>query len=69
MERFTVEETNLICIYIADTRTELIKEMTGASPFMDEEMRALAEQTLKKLHAMTDAEFEAQNFDFTDERE
>jgi hypothetical protein len=39
MERFTVEETNLICIYISDSRTELIGEITGALPFMDEEMR------------------------------
>lgn len=67
MERFTVEETNLICIYIADTRTELIEEMAGALPFMDEEMRALANRTLEKLRAMTDAEFEAQAFDFTDD--
>lgn len=69
MERFTVEETNLICIYIADTRTELIEEITGALPFMDEEMQALADRTLDKLRAMTDAEFEAQAFDFIDEDE
>ena len=30
MNRFTVEETNLISIYIADTRRELIGEMTKA---------------------------------------
>lgn len=67
MARFTVEETNLICIYIADTRTELIEKVTGALPFMDKEMRALAEGTLIKLRAMSDAEFAAQSFDFTDE--
>ena len=32
MNRFTVEETNLISIYIADTRRELIGEMSGALP-------------------------------------
>ena len=69
MERFTVEETNLICIYMADTRTELIEEVTGALPFMDEEMRALANRTLDKLRAMRDTEFAAQSFDFTDEEE
>lgn len=57
MGRFTVEETNLICIYIADNRAELIEEITGALPFMDKEMRALAEGTLIKLRAMTDTEF------------
>ncbi|MEA5058980.1 MAG: transposon-transfer assisting family protein [Candidatus Pelethousia sp.] len=67
MEHFTVEETNLICIYISDTRAELIEEITGALPFMDEEMRILADHTLDKLRAMTDAEFEVQSFDFTDE--
>lgn len=67
MERFTVEETNLICIYIADTRTELIEEVTGALSFMDEEMRTLADRTLDKLRAMSDAEFVAQSFDFADE--
>ena len=30
MNRFTVEETKLISIYIDDTRRELIGEMTGA---------------------------------------
>lgn len=69
MERFTVEETNLICIYISDNRAELIEEMSGALPFMDEEMRSLAEHTLTKLSTMTDAEFAAQRFDFTDEEE
>ena len=67
--RFTVEETNLICIYISDTRTELIAEMIGALPFMDEEMRVLAEQSLAKLRAISDTEFESQSFDFIDKRE
>ena len=45
MNRFTVEETNLISIYIADTRRELIGEMTGALPYMDGEMRELEQMT------------------------
>ncbi len=48
MNRFTVEETNLISIYIADTRRELIGEMSGALPYMDGEMRELALRTLAK---------------------
>ena len=59
MNRFTVEETNLISIYIADTRRELIGEMTGALPYMDGEMRELALQTLAKLRAMSDTDFAA----------
>lgn len=57
MNRFTVEETNLISIYIADTRGELIGEMTGALPYMDGEMRELALRTLAKLRTMSDADF------------
>ena len=34
---------------------------------MDEEMRALARQTLDKLDTMNDADLEAQRFQFTDE--
>ena len=67
MERFTIEEINLICIYISGTRTTLIGEMTVALPDMDAEMRALANRTLAKLRAMSDAEFAAQTFDFTDD--
>lgn len=59
MNRFTVEETNLISIYIADTRRELIGEMSGALPYMDGEMRELALRTLAKLRAMSDADFAA----------
>ena len=62
MGRFTVEEINLICIYITDTRPELIEEITKALPFMDEEMRMLADRTLDKLRIMTDAEFATQGF-------
>ena len=59
MNRFTVEETNLISIYIADTRGELIEEMTGALPYMDDDMRAMAMHTLAKLRAMSNADFAA----------
>lgn len=59
MNRFTVEETNLISIYIADTRRELIEEMTGALPYMDDDMRAMAMRTLAKLRAMSNADFAA----------
>ena len=59
MNRFTVEETNLISIYIADTRGELIGEMTGALPYMDGEMCELALRTLATLRAMSDADFAA----------
>ena len=67
MERFTVEETNLIYIYLSGTRRELIGDITLALPDMDEDMRELAQGTIAKLGAMTDAEFAEQRFVFTDE--
>ena len=55
--RFTVEETNLISVYIYEDRASLIEEMNDALPYMDEGMRELANCTLDKLRAMTDEEF------------
>lgn len=68
MERFTIEETNLIYIYLTGTRRELIGDITLALPYMeDEDMRELAHGTIAKLEAMTDTEFAAQRFTFTGE--
>lgn len=55
--RFTVEETNLISIYIYEDRASLIAEMTAALPYMNDDMRDLANRTLDKLRAMIDEEF------------
>jgi hypothetical protein len=55
--RFTIEETNLISIFICEDRASLIEEMSDALPYMDEDMRGLADRTLDKLRAMTDDEF------------
>lgn len=41
--------------------------LTAALPDMDEDMQALARQTIRKLEAMTDADFEDMRFLFTDE--
>ncbi len=57
--RFTVEETNLISIYIYEDRRSLIEEMTDALPYMDADMEVLARRTLVKLDAMSDEEFAA----------
>lgn len=69
MNRFTVEEENLIAIYLTDTRAELVEDITAALPYMDAEMRELADRTLAKLRATTDAEFAEQTFDFTDDND
>ena len=58
MNRFTVEETNLLSIYHeGSSKQELIKNMTATLPFMDAGLRELAKRTLSKVEAMTEAEF------------
>lgn len=63
MNRFTVEEENLIAIYQTSTRAKLVEDMTAALPYMDAEMRELTDHALAKLRAMTDAEFAAMSFE------
>ena len=64
---FTVEEENLICMYHNADRRRTMDKITVALPDMDGDMRALARQTITKLEAMTDADFEDMRFLFTDE--
>ena len=67
MVHFTVEEENLVCVYYKADRRRTMGRMTAALPDMDEDMRALAQQTIQKLEAMSDADFEDAHFLFTDE--
>ena len=64
---FTVEEENLICIYHNADRRRTIGKITAVLPDLDENMRALAQQTLSKLERMTDSDYDNQKFQFTDE--
>lgn len=57
MNRFTVEETNLLSIYHEGSREQLVENMTAALPYMDEDMRELTQRTLSKVDALTEAEF------------
>ena len=57
MNRFTVEETNLLSIYTGESKQELIENMTAALPFMDEDMQKFAERTISKVDALTEAEY------------
>ena len=54
---FTVEETNLLSIYHEGSKAQLVENMTAALPFMDEDIRELAERTLSKVAALTEAEY------------
>lgn len=57
MNRFTVEEINLISIYEDKNKQELIENINAALPFMDADIRELAERTIQKIDALTDTEF------------
>lgn len=54
---FTVEETNLLNIYHEGSREQLVENMTAALPYMDADMRELAERTLSKVDALTEKEY------------
>lgn len=54
---FTVEETNLLSIYMTESKEGLITAMKAALPFMSEEIRNFAACTLAKVERMTEAEF------------
>ena len=61
---FTVEEENLFCLYHNADRRRTAANLRAALPDMDKEM---AGQTADKLDTMSDADFAAQRFHFTDE--
>ena len=62
---FTVEETNLVAIYIEDT----LARIAAALPYMDEDMRVIAESASRKLAVFTEPEFSALSFTPDDETE
>lgn len=62
MNRFTVEETNLMCIYNTGTRTGLLSELSQMQTHLQSEETDLIELTktvIGKLTVMTDEEFDS----------
>ena len=62
---FANEEENMICIYHKHDCRRTIAAISDALPDMDAAMRPLAEQTIHKLHNITDAAFEETQFTMT----
>ena len=61
MSRFTVEESNLMCIYNIGSRTDLLSELTEMQSHLaadEAELLALTKTVMDKLSAMSDEEFE-----------
>ena len=58
MNNFTVEEINLMCVFEANSRTELIEDIGRVLPHLDDrDMEELANRVIGKLQNMTDEEF------------
>ena len=60
MDRFSIEELNLMCIYDTGTRSGLIAELEKIALELapeDAELAGLVESALKKLTAMSDQEY------------
>ena len=55
MIRLTVEETNLLSIYNEGGKRGLIENVNAALPYMDADMRELAQRTL--ANALTEEEY------------
>lgn len=72
MTKFTVEETNLICIFDTSSRRRAIGDMKNISlNDLDDEMQEILYRTVSKLEEMTDEELSRISFtlaDLIDER-
>ncbi len=55
---FTVEESNLICIFAGESRNEAIGDIERALPYLeDTDMAELSGRVIGKLQDTTDEEF------------
>jgi len=60
---FTAEETNLIAIYRHVTREDTAAHISDMLPYMDADMRPIAESAIRKLNGMSEEEYAALSFD------
>lgn len=62
MSRFTVEESNLMCIYNIGSRTDLLSELSEMQSHLtadETELLTLTKTVMGKLSAMSNEEFES----------
>ncbi len=58
MDKFTVEEINLMCVFEGQDRTSMIANIKNVIPHLQySDMEELARQVIGKLEAMSDEEF------------
>ena len=59
MSKFTGEESNFMCVFETQDRTNMIRQIRQVMPHIeDSDMEELGEQVLGKIQNMTDEEFE-----------
>ena len=57
--KFTVEESNLICVYAGEDRNGVIESIERALPYLnDSDMEELCHRVIGKLRDMPEEEFE-----------
>ena len=58
MDKFTVEEINLMCVFEEQDRTGMIADIKNVIPHIqDSDMVELSKQVIEKLEAMSDEDF------------
>lgn len=68
MDKFSVEEINLMCIYDTSSRTALLADLlTGIGDVAEPEMRDIFESATAKLENMDDTEFNDIGFYIADD--
>ena len=70
MMRLNVEEMNLLYMFNTSNRKAAVQDILDRFPFLEnEELKEICQQTVRKLEAMTDEEFEAIDFTIYDEED
>lgn len=68
MMRFTIEESNLIAMYVHSNRREILEELHQAEIYIREpEMLELVHQTIEKIVGMSEEDFAQEIFELEEE--
>jgi len=57
IDQLTVEEIDFMCVFDISSRDNLITSITSVMEFIEDDMTEIADNVLKKLSSMDDAEF------------
>ena len=64
---FTIEETNLLCIFQSDSKEKVIEEIRKSMKHIDDdELVELSVRVIEKLSCMSDKEFSGIDIEFVE---